>query len=223
MFYEPNKPNQAIKRAPTKSCTVPRPIAWVSTISKDGVPNLAPYSQFQNLTFDPYYIMLSANQDRFGKRKDTVTNIEDTLEFICSMVPYNMREQMNITAAPFPSEDDEFEKAGLEKLPAHFVKPYLVKGSPVQLECKYKQTIRIPGNGKTGTVDVIIGEVIGLHIDDQYIMDDQKIDIAKIQPLARLGYSDYTVVEKVFEMRPSEAVCSEQEVVTALEGMSNSI
>ena len=162
MFYEPNKPNQMLKRVPTKSCTVPRPIAWVSTISKDGVANLAPYSQFQNLTFDPYYIMISVNQDNYGKRKDTVINIEETQEFVCGMVPYNMREQMNITAAPFAHGEDEFEKAGLGKLPANMVKPYLIHGSPVQLECRYRQTIRIPGHGCHGTVDVIVGEVVSI-------------------------------------------------------------
>ena len=218
MLYEPNKPNQNLRRSPVKSFTVPRPIAWVSTISKDGIANLAPYSQFQNLTFDPYYVMLSINQDRFGKRKDTTVNIEATGEFVCNMVPYDLREAMNITAAPFSADEDEFEKAALEKLPSNFVKPYRVKGSPIQIECKYVQTLRLPGNGKEGTVDIIIGEVVCINIDDAVITSDGKIDIASIRPLARLGYSDYTFIDKVFEMSPSEAVCSASEVVSALEG-----
>ena len=223
MFYEPNKPNQILKRSPIKSFTVPRPIAWVSTISKDGISNLAPYSQFQNLTFDPYYIMISINQDRFSRRKDTTVNIEETGEFVCNMVSYDFREAMNITAAPFPPEDDEFEKAGLKKLPSKLVKPFRVKGSPVQIECKYIQTIRLPGKGNEGTVDIIIGEVIGIHIEDKFITADNKIDIAAIKPLARLGYSDFTYVEKVFEMKPSEAVCSAEEVISALEGAGNNV
>lgn len=223
MFYEPNKTNQTLKRSPIKSFTVPRPIAWVSTISKDGVSNLAPYSQFQNLTFDPYYVMISLNQDRFGKRKDTTVNIEETGEFVCNMVTYDLREAMNITAAPFSAGEDEFEKAGLHKLPSKLIKPFRVKESPVQIECKYVQTIRLPGKGNEGTVDVIIGEVVGIHIEDKYITPDGKIDIASIRPLARLGYSDYTYVEKVFEMKPSEAVCTAAEVVAALEGAGENL
>ena len=167
--------------------------------------------------------MISINQDRFGRRKDTTVNIEETGEFVCNMVSYDFREAMNITAAPFPPEDDEFEKAGLKKLPSKLVKPFRVKGSPVQIECKYIQTIRLPGKGNEGTVDIIIGEVIGIHIEDKFITADNKIDIAAIKPLARLGYSDFTYVEKVFEMKPSEAVCSAEEVISALEGAGNNV
>ncbi|MBL3592784.1 MAG: flavin reductase family protein [Synergistaceae bacterium] len=222
MIYYPNQKNQELLKVPIKSCCVPRPIAWVSTISKDGIPNLAPYSQFQNLTFDPYYVMISINQNHNGRRKDTTVNIEETGEFVCGMVPYHMSQEMNITASPFNSEIDEFEAAGIKKIKSNSVKPYSIEGSPVQIECRYTQTLRLPGKGTHGTVDIIIGEAISIYIDDNYIGSDNKIDIARIKPLARLGYSDYTYVDKVFEILPSDKACSVEDALKGLVGASDS-
>ena len=218
MFYEPEKNNHGLARAPFKSCAVPRVIGWISTISADGVPNLAPYSQFTNLTFDPPYVVVSINQDVYQKRKDTTVNIEETGEFVYNMVTYDLREAMNITAAGFPADMDEFEAAGLTKVKSEIVKPYRVGESPIQMECRYVQTIRLPGEGRMGTADVIIGKVVGVHIKDEFILPDGKIDILKIRPLARLGYSDYTVVEKSFEMRPSDAWKTGMDMSIGLEG-----
>ncbi len=208
MYYDPEKNDHGLARPPFKSCAVPRAIGWISTLSVDGVPNLAPYSQFTNLTFDPPYVLVAINQDINAHRKDTTENIEQTGEFVYNMVTYDLREAMNITAAGFPPEVDEFEAAGLEKAPSIKVKPYRVAASPIQMECVYHQTIRLPGYGRVGTSDIIIGKVVCVHIKDEFIMDNGKINIAAIRPLARLGYSDYTVVDKVFEIKPSEAVDS---------------
>jgi len=219
MFYEPEKNNHGLARPPFKSCVVPRPIGWISTLGVDGVPNLAPYSQFTNLTFDPPYVALSINQRYSQKRKDTTENIEQTGEFVYNMVTYELREAMNITASDFPPSVDEFEAAGLEKAPSRIVKPWRVAASPIQFECKYVQTIRLPGYGRVGTADIIIGKVVGIHIKDEFIMPDGKIDIVRIRPLARLGYSDYTSVEYAFEMIPSGAAGGYREEMTwGLEG-----
>ncbi|MFC1820127.1 flavin reductase family protein [Thermodesulfobacteriota bacterium] len=200
MFYEMNKNDHGLAHDPFKSCVVPRPIGWISTISADGVPNLAPYSQFQNLTFDPPYIMFSANQKTTGIRKDTVINTEQCGEFVYNMVTYDLREAMNITAQEVAPDQDEFELAGLTKAASTLVKPFRVAESPIHFECRYHQTLRLPGKGKMGTVDVIIGEVLGVHIEDKFIMPDGKLDIMKIRPIGRLGYYDYTSVDSVFEM-----------------------
>ena len=205
MFFEPGDTDIAIKQ-PFKSIAVPRPIAWISTLSEDGIPNLAPYSQFTNLSFNPPYILIAVNE--FGKRKDTVNNIERTGEFVHNLVPYELAEKMNVTSGAFPPEVDEFEMAGLTKEPARLVKPFMVAESPVKLECRYVQTLRLPGKGASA-VDVIIGQVVGYHIADDCVTADGKLDIERIRPLARLGYSDYTSVEHVFEMKGYETGANE--------------
>lgn len=201
MFYEPEKNDHGLAMAPFKSCAVPRCIGWISTIDENGVSNLAPYSQFTNLSFDPPYVLVACGQNLLGKRKDTTVNIETTGEFVFNLVTYDLKDAMNITAGRFYPGVDEFEKAGLTKAPSKVVKPFRVAESPIQLECTYYTTIRLPGNGYVGSVDCIIGKVVGVHVKDEFIMPSGKIDMEKIKPLARMGYSDYTVVEKVFEMR----------------------
>ena len=216
MFYETAKNDHGLPVAPFKSCAVPRAIAWLSTLSADGVANLAPFSQFTNLTFDPPYVLVAINQDTKNRRKDTTVNIETTGEFVYNMVTWDLREAMNITAVAFPSDVDEFERAGLTKAPSVLVKPWRVAESPVQMECRYVQTIRLPGDGMVGTVDVIIGKVVGIHISNDALTADGKIDIEKIRPLARLGYSDYTVVERAITMLPSDI----EESPDAIQGLS---
>ncbi|MEM5779897.1 MAG: flavin reductase family protein [Lawsonibacter sp.] len=220
MFYEPCKNNHGLPRNPFKSCTVPRVIGWISTKNADGSDNLAPYSQFTNLTFDPPLVFFSSNQNVEGDRKTTIRNIERTGEFVYNMVPYDLREEMNRTSIiEVPEGMDKFQYAGLEKAPANLVDVMRVAKSPVQYECRYVQTIRIPGNETIATVDCIIGEVIGIHIDDRYITPEGKVDIPGIRPLARLGYFDYTVVEKSFEIAPPKVSAQKQGFVDkGLEG-----
>lgn len=200
MFYETHKNDHGLAYDPFKSCVVPRPIGWISTLSPEGVPNLAPYSQFQNITYDPPYVMFAANQKTDGTRKDSVVNAESTGEFVHNMVTYALKDAMNLTAEQMPPETDEFEAAKIEKAASTLVKPYRVAASPVHLECRYHQTVRLPGNGIMGTVDVVFGRVVGIHVDDSFIRPDGKLDIVKMQPLARLGYYDYTTVESVFDL-----------------------
>jgi len=215
MYYDPDKNNHGLTHNPFKSCVIPRPIGWISTVSQDGIHNLAPYSQFQNLTFDPPYVMFAANQNTKGMRKDTVVNIEKTGEFVYNMVTWELREAMNITASEVPFEIDEFELAGLTKAPSIKVRPARVAESPIHFECIHYQTIRIPGNGLMGTVDIIIGRVVMIHIKDEVIGPDGRIDILRIRPVARLGYYDYTTVDSVFQMViPGE----NESLLTGLEG-----
>ncbi len=202
MFYEPEKNNHGLAHNPFKSCVVPRPIGWISTLGASGVPNLAPYSQFQNLTFDPPYVMFAANQTTDGRRKDSVVNAEKSGEFVYNMVTYDLREAMNLSAQQVPPDVDEFELAGVTKAPSRLVKAPRVAESPIQFECRYHQTLRLPGHGTMGTVDIVIGRVVGIHIKDEFIQPDGKLNILKMRPIARLGYYDYTVIESVFEMIP---------------------
>ena len=215
MYYDPDKNDHGLPQNPFKSCVIPRPIAWISTINLEGVHNLAPYSQFQNLTFDPPYVMFSANQSTQGRRKDTVVNTEQTGEFIYNMSTYDLREAVNRSAAEVPPEVDEFDLAGVTKAPSIRVKACRVAESPVQFECRYHQTVRLPGNGPMGTADVVIGRVVMVHIKDDAIGPDGRIDVLRIRPLARLGYYDYTTVESAFEM---VIPGGNEDLLTGLEG-----
>lgn len=130
MYYEPGKTAHGLARDPFKSCVIPRPIGWISTISRDGLHNLAPFSQFQNLTFDPPYVMFASNQNTQGHRKDTVVNTEQTGEFVWNMATYELREAVNKSAEEVPPDVDEFVLAGVSKAPSRIVKPSRVAESP---------------------------------------------------------------------------------------------
>ncbi len=220
MFYEPSKNDHGLPRNPFKSCTVPRAIGWISTRNEDGSDNLSPYSQFTNLTFDPPLVLFSANQNVFGDRKVTIRNVERTKEFVYNMVPYSLREEMNRSSiVQAPEGMDKFAYAGVGRAQSNLVDVARVAESPIQYECRYVQTIRLPGNNVLGTIDCIIGEIVGIHIADAFITDEGKVDICKIQPLARLGYFDYTVVEKSFELPPPVVSPEKQALVDqGLEG-----
>jgi len=200
VYYQPGTTSHGLPRDPFKSCVIPRPIGWISTISRDGLHNLAPFSQFQNLTFDPPYVMFASNQTTKGRRKDTVVNTEQTGEFVWNMATYELREAVNKSAEEVAPDVDEFELSGVTKAPSRIVKPCRVAESPIHFECVYHQTVRLPGNGTMGTVDIVFGRVIGIHIKDEVIGPDGCIDVLKIRPIARLGYHDYTSVESIFQM-----------------------
>lgn len=215
MDYDPREGGHGLPFDPFKSCTVPRPIGWLSTISADGIANLAPYSQWQNLTFDPPMVMFAANQTADGRRKDTVVNAEATGWFVWNMATWDLREAVNTSAMAVPPEVDEFDIAGVTKATCVEAPGPMVAESPVHLECRYLTTTRFPGNSLVGTVDVVFGEVMRIHIDEGAVGADGKLDIAKLRPIARMGYYDYTVVDSVFEMRIPGAGAAE---LAGLEG-----
>ncbi len=203
MFYEPDKDDHGLPYNPYKSIVVPRPIGWISTISRDGVVNLAPYSQFNNLGYDPPYVVFSANSSPgTGRRKDSVKNATDTGEFVVNMATYELREAVNITSQFLPPEVDEAALAGLEMIPSRIVKAPRVAASPVHLECRFHCSLALPGNAFDRVHHVVIGRVVGVHIRDDALTPEGKLDVVKIRPLARLGYFDYTTVDSVFTMPP---------------------
>lgn len=200
MFYNPQTETSGLPYNPFKSCCVPRPIGWVSTISVSGVHNLAPYSQFQNLTWDPPTVMIAANNRANGDLKDTTANILSTGEFVWNMATWAQRNLVFASAHVYPSEVDEFEEIGIDYEPARNVKPRRVAGSPVQFECRLTQKMEFPGNTPEAAGCILVAQVVGIHIADHALLNDGLIDIARIKPLARLGYRDYTCVERVFNM-----------------------
>ena len=202
MFYSTRSNNHGLPFNPFKSCVIPRPIGWISTMSHDGIVNLAPFSMFNQLGYDPPLVFFSgSNRPETGQRKDSVTNAEETGEFVVNMATYAMREQVSASARFVAPDVDEFELAGVTKLPSHMVKPPRVAESPVNMECVYHSTLTIPANRRDTIHRVVIGRVVGIHIRDDALTADGRLDIANIRPLARLGYTDYTSVTEVFSMK----------------------
>jgi len=201
VFYETDKNDHGLEFNPFKSTVVPRPIGWISTLDQDGNVNLAPFSQFNNIGYDPAYVMFSGGGDiRKTGRKDTTVNAIEGGEFVCNMATWELREEVRMTASAFPTGVDEAAEAGLEMLPSSMVKPPRVARSPVHLECVTHQAITLPGNTTRNIMTVVIGKVVGVHIDDSALTPEGRIDIAKIKPLSRMGYMDYSYIDSTFEM-----------------------
>jgi flavin reductase (DIM6/NTAB) family NADH-FMN oxidoreductase RutF len=150
-------------------------------------------------------VMFAANQYPDGRRKDTVVNAEETGWFVWNMATWDLREAVNLSAMALPAEVDEFERAGVTKAPCVDAPGPRVAEAPCHFECRYLQTTRLKGNSPVGWVDVVFGEVVRIHVADEAVGPDGKLDIPKLQPIARMGYYDYTVVREVFEMRIPEA------------------
>jgi len=207
--YDPSREKSPLPFSPFKSCTVPRPIGWLSSVSKDGIDNLAPYSQWQNLTFDPPMVMFAANQYPDGRRKDTVLNAEQTGWFVWNMATYDLREAVNISAMALPRTESEFDRAGVTRRRADLCNVQMVAESPVHFECRYLSTHRFNGHSTVGTIDIVFAQVERIHINEAFISDEGKLDIRRIRPLARLGYYEYTSVTDIFEMRIPNATADE--------------
>ncbi len=176
---------------------VPRPIAFVSTMSKDGLINLAPYSFFNAVAYDPPTIVFSSSRHAGDKRKDTLAHIEETGEFVVNVVVDDIAEAMNRTAAEYPSEVSEFEIAGLTPAPSERVKPPRVAESPVNMECRLQQVVPIgQGDHEHG---LVIGQIVLMHIRDD-IIEGHRINHQRLKPTGRLAGSMYCHTSEVFEM-----------------------
>ncbi len=203
MFYETETNDHGLAHNPWKSLMVPRPVGWISTISKDGIVNLAPYSYFNGVGENPNYVMFSS-----GGAKDSMRNAQDTGEFVCIMATWELREQMNITSADFEPGVDEMAFAGLTPVPSQLVKPPRIAQSPIAIECKTHQVIDLPGrtDGTGVSYSMVIGAVVGVYIDDR-VINDGDVDIGAIKPIARLGNMDYCVVrdDTIFNLARPDA------------------
>lgn len=146
-------------------------------------------------------VMFSANQYPDGRRKDTVVNAEETGWFVWNIATYDLREAVNLSAMALPPHESEFDRLNVTREYADNAPIPMVKESPIKFECRYLSTHRLKGNSAVGSVDIVFAAVETIHIDDAIITADGKIDIAKVRPIARLGYFDYTVVRETFQMR----------------------
>ncbi len=197
MFYRPED-GHGLPHNPFSAIVAPRPIGWISSRGADGADNLAPYSFFNAVAYTPPQVMFastSAKPDR-GDTKDSVANIRETGAFCVNIVAYDMRAAMNETSGPWPRGDDEFARAGLTKEECRSIPCARVAGAPAALECRLSQIVVLRGQSNF----MVIGEVTGVHLRDD-CMADGMLDLTRYQPLARLGYTDYTRVSEVFSIR----------------------
>ena len=176
---------------------VPRPIAFVSTRSTDGVDNLAPYSFFNAVAYNPPTVVFSSSRTVERKSKDTLRNIEETGEFVVNVVVDDIADAMNKTAAEFPEDVDEFEIAGLTSIPSEIVKPPRVAESPVNMECRLEQVVNI-GDPRHGH-GLVIGTIVLMHVRDD-IIDGHRINQALLKATGRLAGNMYCHTADTFEL-----------------------
>ncbi len=202
MFYRPDIDTHGLPHDPFKNIVAPRPIGWISTLDKDGKANLAPYSFFNGVNDTPPMVMYSTTGKKLDidEEKDSLRNIRETGEFCVSIVSFALQKAMNISSAHKPHGDDEYTHAGLTKGTPNVVSAPFVAEAPASMECKLFEEIKLPGQAF-----VIIGEVVGIHIQDQHIKDGL-LDITSYKPISRLGYRDYSTVTETFSLdRPGQS------------------
>ncbi len=179
---------------------VPRPIAFVSTVNKNDIPNAAPFCFFMGVTPNPPTIALSIiRRGEGGDKKDTIHNIESTRDFVINIVDEALASAMNMASGSYPSDMSEFDVTGLTPVPSEYIKSPRIAESPIQMECKLRTIVEL------GDVpaSIVIGEIVCVHIRDSVLTDGQ-IDFKKLKPVGRLGETIYARMADLFEMnRPA--------------------
>jgi len=196
LFYQPES-GHGLPHNPFLAVVSPRPIGWISTRSKDGIDNIAPYSLFNAVASDPPQVMFCSNTAKEDRHmgKDSLANIDETGVFCVNIVEYAMAGAMNKTSSPELADIDEFTSAQIEKTECKTIACSRVANAPAVLECKKSQVIRLKGANNF----IIIGDVTGIHLRDDCLVDGV-YDVTTYQPLARLGYMDYLRVNEVFNL-----------------------
>ncbi|HUN67691.1 MAG TPA: flavin reductase family protein [Burkholderiales bacterium] len=201
IFFEPgNRDRKLFPHDPFKGMVVPRPIGWISTMSEGGALNLAPYSFFNGVLSWPQIVAFASES-----MKDSASFAIETGEFVWSMATWDLRDKMNLTSAGLPRGESEFAYAHLATAPSKLVRAPRVADSPAALECKVTQVVRVlnmQGQETPGTM--VLGQVIGIHVDERYLKNG-RFDLAAVKPIARCGYDEYTVVERVFSLKRPES------------------
>lgn len=196
MFYRPET-GHGLPHNPFNAIVSPRPIGWISTKGSDGADNLAPYSFFNAVAYEPPQVMFastSAKPDR-ENTKDSVANIRDTGVFAVNIVSFAMKDAMNQTSGPWARDVDEFDDAQIAKAACDTINCARVADAPATLECKLTQIVQLPGQSNV----VVFGEVTGVHMRDDCLVDGM-FDVTTFNPLSRLGYKDYATVQEVFSL-----------------------
>jgi flavin reductase (DIM6/NTAB) family NADH-FMN oxidoreductase RutF len=206
MFYRFDQPDPALSPNPFKACIVPRPIGWISTLDAAGVRNLAPFSFFNAISDEPPMVMFCANgQHVDGGEKDSVRNARETGEFVVNLATWELRHAVNESSATVARSVDEFELTGLTPAPSRLVRPPRVSESPISLECVVSDIYELPSDEPEEVGRMVMGRVLGIHIAERALVEG-RVSVGKLRPIARLGYSEYAVVDEIFKMiRPGAA------------------
>jgi len=200
IFFEPQSRDRSIfPHDPFKALVAPRPIGWISTVSAAGELNLAPYSYFNAFSSNPPIVGFSSEGD-----KDSSTFAMETGEFVWSMATWDLRDQMNATAASLARGESEFAHARLESAPSRLVRPPRVAASPAAFECRVTEMVKLKDiDGRDSGRRLVLGRVVGIYVDERFVRHG-RVDSAAMRPIARGGYDEYSVVEQVFSMpRPA--------------------
>ena len=178
---------------------IPRPIGWVSTISEDGVLNLAPFSFFNAVGEDPPHVMFSTVRSG-NTNKDTLNNVLATKQFVVNMATEELVEAMNASSINLPPDGNEFEYAGLTPAPSELVKPPRIKESPISFECELVHHYSLEGH-KDGGATIMIGRIVMFHVDESVLLDDYKINMETYRPVARLAGYNYSKLGEIFSIK----------------------
>ena len=198
MFYEP-KNGYPFDENPFAALVFPRPIGWISTLSKNGIANLAPYSFFNAIAYEPPQVMFSATGFHSqGGLKDSIANVLSNNEFVVNLATKKLKTQVNQTSIDAPHGIDEFHVFKLKKRKSRIVEPPSIAESPVNLECRLFKKIDLKTKVKNQNT-MIIGEVVGIHIDDKFIKKG-KIDSLAMRAISRMGYAEYSEIYSKFLM-----------------------
>ena len=199
--FEPKDISTAKLHKYLLSAIAPRPIAFASTLNKKGMPNLSPFSFFNVFSANPPILIFSpARRVRDNTTKHTLNNIEATKEVVINMVNYDMVHQMSLSSSEYPEDVNEFEKAGFTMLDSHNVRPFRVGESPVQMECKVKEIVKLGTEGGAG--NLIICEIVKMHISKDILNKDKSINQEKLDLVARAGGNHYSRAKSGFFEMP---------------------
>ena len=212
MHYDARKNEHGLPHDPFKAIVAPRPIGWIGSQNKEGQKNLAPYSYFNGVSDQPYYIMFSSEG-----LKDSLINVEQTGVFTASLATAGLFDQMNISSVPAKHGTDEFKLSGLTARQGSYVNAPYVAESPAVLECELWKVLDLPHSSRTENTGnyIVIGHVIGIHIDDNYIKDGL-FDFKLAEPLGRLGYMDYGIINSKNSFTKNRPQINEEGKVQAI-------
>ena len=199
MFYDPreNLRPAPLTHNPFNALVAPRPIAWVSTIDSESRVNLAPFSYFNAVSADPPYVMIGIGNKDDGTPKDTLANVRDVPEFVVNISSKELKDAINQTSKVYPRDVNEFDETSVTPAESRQVRPPRVAEAKAALECRVHRIIDLPGPDHRRRRHVVIGEVVGIHIDDDAI-EDGKVVASRLHQLSRLGYFEYDSVEETF-------------------------
>ena len=201
MHFDPAKLEPSAVYKLLTGAVIPRPIGWISSISEDGVNNLAPFSYFNAIGDDPPHVMFSTTRGN-NSNKDTLNNVLATKQFVVNMVTEDTVESMNRTSAALPPDVDEFEFAGLTPLASHKIKPMRVAQSPITFECELVHHYSLEDH-KNGGATMLVGKIVMMHVDERMLLDNHKINLENYRPVARLAGSNYSTLGNIFSIKRS--------------------